>query len=150
MAFESVATNLVPQDTNGQKDIFVHDLQTGTTERVSVASDGSQANNFSQSSSISADGRYVVFQSPATNLVPGTEQSYGRVFVYDRQTDTIELASVASDGSPADGFSYGGRISADGFYVAFTSNAPPTWRRRIRMGPTMPSFMIARPAQPNE
>ncbi|HLV59106.1 MAG TPA: M36 family metallopeptidase, partial [Natronosporangium sp.] len=71
VAFESRSSNLVPGDTNGASDIFVHDRVTGVTERVSVASDGTQANANSFVASISADGRYVAFYSIATNLVPG-------------------------------------------------------------------------------
>ena len=71
MAFESDATNLVSGDTNGTADIFVHDRQTGTTERVSVATGGSQATGGSFTPAISADGRFVAFHSDATNLVSG-------------------------------------------------------------------------------
>src|SRR5207253_225335 len=68
VAFASEATNLVPGDTNGEDDIFVHDCATGATTRVSVASDGSQANHRSFNPTISADGRFVAFHSCATNL----------------------------------------------------------------------------------
>ena len=61
VAFSSDASNLVPGDTNEESDIFLHDRQTGETIRVSVASDGTQGNNYSGSSSISANGRYVAF-----------------------------------------------------------------------------------------
>jgi len=70
--FESGATNLVPGDTNGTDDIFVHDRQTGTTSRVSVASEGTQADGYSRNPALSADGRYVAFDSYSINLVPGT------------------------------------------------------------------------------
>src|SRR3954451_13493427 len=77
VAFASVATDLVPGDTNGRSDVFVRDRQTGTTERVSVSSSGQQANFGggsgdieSSAPAISADGRYVAFASIATNLVP--------------------------------------------------------------------------------
>ena len=70
--FHSDASNLVPGDTNGISDVFVYDRQTHTIERVSVASDGTQGNGHSSSvGSISADGRYVAFDSNASNLVPG-------------------------------------------------------------------------------
>ena len=71
VAFRSWASNLVNGDTNNLPDIFVRDLQTNQTTRVSVASDGTQANNFSFEPSISADGRYVAFVSWADNLVSG-------------------------------------------------------------------------------
>src|SRR5207253_948125 len=70
VAFESVATNLVPGDTNGDEDAFVRDRQTGTTERVSVDSSGGQGNLGGGAPSISADGRFVSFTSASTNLVP--------------------------------------------------------------------------------
>ncbi len=63
VVFTSFATNLVSGDTNGKRDIFLHDRQIGATERVSVASDGTQGNNFSSDPAVSNDGRYVVFSS---------------------------------------------------------------------------------------
>ena len=119
VAFRSSANNLVPGDTNGYSDIFVYDRQAGTTERVSVASDGTQGNSGSGSPSLSADGRYVAFCSIADSLVPGDTNDRWDVFVYDRQTDTIERVSVASDGSQATGDSAAPSLSADGRYVAF-------------------------------
>ena len=78
MAFYSVATNLVSGDTNGADDIFVHDRQTGTTERVSVATGGTEATGDSYTPAISADGRFVAFYSDATNLVSGDTNGYLR------------------------------------------------------------------------
>ena len=71
VALWSRASNLVPHDTNNADDIFVHDCKTGQTERVSVSTSGAQADGASALPSISADGRFVVFASGATNLVPG-------------------------------------------------------------------------------
>src|ERR1700730_14979082 len=71
VAFDSNASNLVAGDTNGVSDIFVYDSVTHSTERVSVASDGTQGNWYSSEASISADGRYVAFMSGASNLTPG-------------------------------------------------------------------------------
>ena len=88
VAFKSDATNLVPGDTNDSDDIFVHDRQTGTTRRVSVSSGGAQGNGDSLSPAISADGRFVAFESCATNLVPGDTNDAIDVFVHDRQTGT--------------------------------------------------------------
>jgi Tol biopolymer transport system component len=70
VAFDSAASNLVPGDNNGSIDIFVHDNYTGETTLVSVTSDGEEANWFSNEPSISADGRFIVFHSYASNLVP--------------------------------------------------------------------------------
>ena len=124
VAFYSTASNLVSGDTNGAGDIFVNDLQTGVTKRISVASDGTQGNNHSQSPSISADGRYVAFHSTASNLVSGDTNGTGDVFVNDLQTGTTKRISVASDGTQGNGNSgYLPSISADGRYVAFESTA---------------------------
>jgi hypothetical protein len=87
-AFQSFATNLVPGDTNGIDDVFVHDMQSGTTIRVSVDSNGIQANNLSVSPFISADGQYTVFQSFATNLVSGDTNGYADIFIH-RQGDPM-------------------------------------------------------------
>ena len=123
VAFQSDATDLVASDTNGTTDVFVHDRQTGMTERVSVASDGTQANNASSYPALSADGRFVAFQSDATNLVAGDTNGATDVFVHDRQTGTTERVSVASGGSQGNGFSAGPVLSADGRLVAFHSTA---------------------------
>ncbi len=86
VAFYSEASNLVPGDTSGERDVFVHDRQTGNTTRVSVSSSGEQGNWYSLHPSISRDGRYVAFESVATNLVPGDTNGGYDVFVHDRQT----------------------------------------------------------------
>ncbi|MBO0828651.1 MAG: PD40 domain-containing protein [Streptosporangiales bacterium] len=124
VAFDSLASNLVPGDRTGTWDVFVHDRDTGTIERVSLAADGSAASpGVSQEPSISADGRYVAFLSAASNLVPGDTNGTGDVFVHDRVSGTNERVSVASDGSEGDLFSEQPSISADGRYVAFDSQA---------------------------
>jgi len=113
VAFHSLSSNLVNDDTNNNFDVFVHDRQTGQTTRVSIASDGAQGIGYYGSSlwpSISADGRYVAFTSRAYNLVPndtnpGCEQHYqpsgqcADVFVHDRATGQTTRVSVASDGT---------------------------------------------------
>lgn len=123
VAFESSATNLVPGDTNGRKDIFVYDRDTDTIELVSLADNGTQGNATSSNPCISGAGRFVAFQSFAYNLVPGDTNSTGDVFVYDRDTDTIKRVSVADDGTQGDAASSNPCISIDGFYVAFESSA---------------------------
>jgi Tol biopolymer transport system component len=123
IAFDSGATNLVSGDTNGVSDIFVRDLQAGTTERVSVSSTNGQGNADSYSPSISADGRWVAFWSGATNLVPGDVTGYLDVFVRDRLTGITERVSVDSTGAPGDNGSRFPSISVDGRYVAFYSEA---------------------------
>jgi len=134
VAFESVASNLVPNDTNSQFDVFVRDVQTGTTTRVSVDSTGNQGNFESQSSSISSDGRFVAFGSGATNLVAGDTNNAPDSFVHDRDTDgdgTLDepgavattRVSVDSAGNQANGFSSSPAITGGGRYVAFASGA---------------------------
>jgi len=124
VVFDSHASDLVPGDTNGQTDVFVRDRQTGETTRVDVATDGKQARILpSHGTSISADGRYVVFTSEAGNLVPGDTNDATDVFVHDRQTGETTRASVTSTGRQAIGFNGDGAISADGRYVAFDSNS---------------------------
>lgn len=125
IAFLSLASNLVPGDTNGKIDIFVRDRLTGITERVSTSSEGLQGNNDCRSSVISADGRYVAFYSLANNLVPGDTNVYYDTFVHDRLTGITELVSKSSSGAQGDFHSYSDyiSISADGRYVAFASYA---------------------------
>jgi archaellum component FlaF (FlaF/FlaG flagellin family) len=123
VAFESNASNLVSGDTNGRTDVFVHDRQTGKTTLVSVASDGTQGNSDSGTPALSTDGRYVIFRSWATNLVPNDTNNMGDVFVHDRQTGKTTLVSVASDGTQANRHSYSRSITFDGRYVVFYSDA---------------------------
>ena len=123
IVFTSSASNLVPGDTNGYDDVFVHDRQSGIVERVSVDALGSQSNNNSEAASISANGRFVAFMSYASNLVPGDTNNYRDIFVYDRLSNTIERVNVAEDGSQTDSYSWDTSISADGRYVAFSSAA---------------------------
>jgi Tol biopolymer transport system component len=123
LAFASFATNLVPGDTNDTLDVFVRDLQTGTTERVSVAGNGDEGNDFSSGASVSRDGRYVAFTSLASNLVPGDTVNSPDIFVRDRSAGTTQMVSVDRNGSPANDFTTGASISPDGRYVAFASNS---------------------------
>lgn len=123
IVFDTKSSNLVPGDTNGYSDIFVRDQQTEQLTLVSISSNGTQANGSSLFPSISADGRFVVFQSYASNLVTGdTNQSYD-IFLHDRQTAQTSRLSVAPDGTQNDSSSYAPMISADGRYVTFWSFA---------------------------
>ncbi len=125
VAFHSLATNLVANDTNAARDIFVHDRQSATTERVSVGPGGAQSNADSRYAACSADGRHVAFISFASNLVPGDTNGTLDVFVHDRLASATERVSVSSSG--AQGFSTivsiltFPSISADGRFVAFYS-----------------------------
>lgn len=123
VAFASDATNLVSNDFNDRRDVFLHDTQTGDTIRVSVAHDGGDADDASDWPAISADGRFVAYQSFASNLLLIDNNMEPDIFVYDRQTGATERASLTSGGNPAAGASYEPAISADGRFVAFTSTA---------------------------
>jgi hypothetical protein len=123
VAFDSFASNLVPGDTNGTDDIFVHDRQTGATERVSVDSAGGQANDSSGTPATSTDGRFVAFTSSASNLVPGDTNDVSDIFVHDRQTGATERVSVDSAGGQANDRSGASAISGDGRFVAFGSDS---------------------------
>jgi Tol biopolymer transport system component len=123
VGFSSGATNLVEGDDNGRTDSFVRDRQTGTTEMVSVSSSGEPGDDNSGSPKLSADGRYAVFDSMATNLVPGDTNGRNDVFLHDRQTGTTERISVTQDGEQSEGNAREATISADGRYIAFQSDA---------------------------
>jgi Tol biopolymer transport system component len=124
VAFESDASDLVPQDTNAASDVFVRDRLTGTTERVSFDSLGQEGNLGSFGGTISPDGRYVAFVSLADNLVPGDTNGTSDFFVHDRQTGTTERVNVDSSGVQANDSTYGSvSISADGRFIAFPSHA---------------------------
>ncbi len=125
IVFESEATNLVAGDSNGAQDVFVHDRQAGTTTRVSVATGGAQATGASNTVAMSGDGRFVAFQSVATDLVAGDTNGVSDAFVVDRQLNQISRVSVASGapGTEGNGASSKPTISSDGRYVAFESNA---------------------------
>ena len=103
--------------------MFVRDRKLGTTERVSVATGGHQGNGRSTDPVISANGRFVVFASKATNLVPGDTNRVTDIFVRDRKRGTTERVSISSGGAQADRPSFGQSISADGRFVAFASRA---------------------------
>jgi hypothetical protein len=122
--FSSRATDLIPNDTNGRtEDIFVRDLQAQTTELVSISTGGSAGDLESIRPNISADGRFVVFESYATTLVPGDTNSASDIFVRDRLLGTTIRASVATGGGESNGDSSQSSISADGRFVTFWSYA---------------------------
>ena len=123
VVFSASSSNLVSNDTNNSYDIFVHDRQTGHIERVSIADNGSQTNNSSNKPAISGNGRFVVFVSKASNLVPNDTNNKEDIFVYDRQTEHIERVSIADNGSQANDKSDTPSISGDGRFVAFVSDA---------------------------
>jgi len=128
VAFDSAAANLVATDSNGVRDVFVRDRLAGQTIRVSVASDGTQANGQSLLPAISGDGLSVAFLSDATNLVPGDTNGARDVFVHDLRSQVTTRVSVQPDGSQFDRGAYAMDddraalgISTDGRYVAFAA-----------------------------
>ncbi|MGK2958445.1 MAG: DUF6531 domain-containing protein [Acidimicrobiales bacterium] len=136
VTFVSAASNLVGDDTNGETDVFAHDLDAGTTIRVSRGLGGTEANGTSEMPSISGDGRTVAFTSAASNLVPDDTNGFPDTFAVDLQTQEMERVSVDSDGIEADGpslginsdFSFGPRLSGDGRLVVFVAEA---WREDV-------------------
>jgi hypothetical protein len=123
VAFDSEAGNLVTGDANGVADVFLRDLQLGTTVLVSTDASGAQGNQGSGEADVSADGRFVVFSSWANNLIAGDTNGVVDVFVKDMQTGGITRVSLGTGGVQADADSSPLSISGDGRYVLFTSEA---------------------------
>ena len=123
VAFESFSSRLVPDDTNGALDVFVADVASGSITRVSLATDGGQADDRSYSPSISSDGRMVAFSSFADNLVPDDTNHLLDVFLRRRDQQTTTRLSVGPDGAEGDGLSFAPVVSADGALVVFSSEA---------------------------
>lgn len=123
VVFASTATNLVSGDTNAVKDIFLRDRDTNQTARISVSSSGAQANAASAAPDISADGRFIVFSSAASNLVNGDTNGATDIFLFDRDNSTVSLVSKSSSGFGAEGASTNPVISADGRFIAYESVA---------------------------
>lgn len=113
VAFGSRADGLVPGDTNGVSDIFIRDLTAGTTQRVSLDSSGQESDGCAVGlgrvagckdygvfhSSISGDGRHVVFEGWASDFIENDLNNAPDVFIHDLQTTKTRIVSVASDGS---------------------------------------------------
>lgn len=124
IAFSSDANNLVTGDTNGFRDVFVKDRFLNITERVSISTSGQEGDHNSQEPDISADGRYVIFTSFASNLIGGGVNSgQPQLYVRDRLLGTTELLSISPDGNPGDGWTQSGSINADGRFVVFISSS---------------------------
>ena len=154
VAFSSFASNLVQGDTNGRPDVFRKDLSTGSTGQVSTTS-GVQPNEWSMRGSISADGRYVVFESYASNLVPGDTNGSEDVFRKDLQTGHIVRISTSASGDQGNQGSSDPSLSADGRYAAFVSfsgNLVPddkVWDHKVfrkDLGPTTPFSLNISPS----
>jgi Tol biopolymer transport system component len=123
VAFVSFASNLVPGDHNGTADVFVYDREAESLALVSCAADGTPGNGAAGDPSVSANGRYIAFESSADNLVAGDSNGSRDIFRRDTQTGEVLRVSVATGGGEADGSSGDPSISADGSLVAFHSLA---------------------------
>lgn len=123
IAFDSIATNLVNNDTNGKRDIFLRDRTTNKTTRLSVGLNGAQANGISSHPAISATGRYIAFRSEANNLVAGDTNNFADIFVYDREEDTITRVNVSREGDQANSNAEMPSITSNGRFVSFQSTA---------------------------
>ncbi|MCG3136003.1 MAG: hypothetical protein HMLKMBBP_03790 [Planctomycetes bacterium] len=123
VAFSSSASDLVEGDTNGQNDVFVLDTETGDVTRVSVSSAGEESNGSCNNPGISENGRWVLFDSDANNLVPDDTNDAYDVFVHDRKTGVTRRVSVATDGTEASADSDRGSMSGKGRWIAFAGDA---------------------------
>ncbi len=123
VTFESASTNLVAGDTNGLRDIFVRDLQTGNTVRVTKGTGGAQTDGDSVEPSMSGDGRRIFFESWATNLVPSDTNGLRDVYMYDVPTATTTRISLTQSGGEPNAESLDVYPSADGYHAVFTSMA---------------------------
>jgi Tol biopolymer transport system component len=123
IAFESRSSNLVSGDTNTSSDIFVRDIQAGTTTLVSSSTNGILGDRDSFDPQLSADGRFVAFESYATNLVAGDTNDLPDIFVRDRLLGTTTRVSLGLLGAEGNGECHDASITADGRYVAFASGS---------------------------
>ena len=123
VAFTSYANNLVPSDESMSRDVFVHDLKTGKTERVSIATNGDESGETGSQPSISFTGRYVAFNT-GSQLSNRDNNHADDVYLRDRKTDKTELVSQTSAGvDTTDGTSENPSLSNNGRFVAFESEA---------------------------
>lgn len=123
VAFASDASNLVSSDTNNKVDIFLKEIKTNKVIRVSVASDGVEANNGSSNPAVSRDGRYITFSSEASNLVDNDTNNTADIFVYDTKLHNIQRITKAHDQSELNGWSSSPEISANGRFITYFSLA---------------------------
>ena len=142
------AANLVAGDLNGHEDVFVHDRQSGENSLVSVASDGTQGDLFSQHPTISSDGRYVAFKSDASNLVGGDTNHTTDVFVHDRQSgDTWIFRFHPVRCRAINGLTNHTFQAMAGMWCLIPT--PTTWWIATPITRLMCSYMICRPAKPS-
>ncbi len=123
VAFASGATNLVPNDNNGLDDVFLRDRLLGTTVRINVGAGGVEANALSANPAISRDGRYIAYESGASNLVSTATNSQYHIFHYDMLAGTTVHVSKSTAGAQGGSSSTNPAISNDGRFISFTSHA---------------------------
>ncbi len=161
VAFASNNNTVVPGDTNAKDDVFVHDTWTGSVVRASLTPDGDQLDAHASVPSISRNGRFLTFQSAATNLLQGTVSIHPQVYVKDLVTGEIELVSVDLSGMPSSNGARNAVISGLGRHVAFESgnSALYAWGanvqgvviyvRDLEQGETWPASIAPNGAPPN-
>jgi len=123
IVFSSSASNLVANDMNGSSDIFSYSIVDNAIERISVDSSGNESDGDSRLPDVSYNGRFVVFESAAANLVAGDNNQAADVFLYDRANNSIERVSLSHLGEGANGPSYEPAVSDDGRFIVFASDA---------------------------
>ncbi len=135
IAFESLATNLDPDlSGNGNRQIYLRNRDTREITLISVSPDGTPGNRDSRNPAISADGRFVAFESTATNLMAGLQGAASQIYVYDREERLIKRISVSSASIPGNGGSFAPAISETGRFIAFessSSNLDPEFQAAI-------------------
>ena len=153
VVFVSSATNLVANDTNGYKDVFCYQVSTGQINRVSVASDQIQSNQDCINPSVSSDGRFIVFESTASNLATSAEQELLNVFVHDRQTGITQLVSQSESGTNEGIIARQARISPNGKSIVFASASQDLVTslsdESNLTGEKESIFLVANPPRPN-
>ncbi len=154
VVYASDASNLVSQDSNQARDIFLTTmLRPGpknfdprrdlTTIRISSAAGGGDANGSSDNPRISGDGRFVAFESNATNLLAGQTTSGKQIFLYDTKKKTTRLLSKSSDGSAGDGDSSGPSINFPGSLVTFKTKASNIIEDGLSVNQNAPQFVLS-------
>jgi hypothetical protein len=127
VTFHSFSSDLVAGDTRGYRDVFLRDLQTGSTRRISVSNNGTQGNYGSYDPDISDDGRYVTYTAESNNLVPADTNSHPDILLYDRFANITRRINVGSGrGAQANDYTEVASISGDGKAVVFRS-----WARNL-------------------
>ena len=131
VVFTSDASNLVPNDLNAATDVFLHDRKSGSTRRVSLGANATEANLGSGGGALTADGRLIAFSSDASNLVGGDTNGTTDIFVRNRISGTTRRVNLTSAGRQANGRSFGSAISANGRYVADSDDVGRAFRTDV-------------------